>query len=700
MVLSSFSVDGSALIWNGDGEILRLDPWGVNSVRVRASKNNSVEDVQWGLLPLAKIPSEASATITIAADGASAEMIVGELTVKCEATEYENSCAGCVDSRCSLSFWNARGKLLLKEISAGGSLKLHARSYLPISGNSFGITASFKSPSEEHLYGMGEYQQDCIDLKGCTFELAHRNSQASIPFVVSSAGYGFLWNNPAVGSACFAKNRTEWRAQSATQLDYWVTAGNTPRQIESQYANVTGYAPVMPEWGLGFWQCKLRYWNQEQLLEVARGFRQRSIPLDVIVVDFFHWPHLGDFCFDKEFWPDPKAMCDELHEMGIKVMVSVWPQVALKSSNYAYMRANNLLVRAEQGIDVNVMFEEPSQSFDATNPDARKFVWDQCRRNYTDYGVDAFWLDEAEPEYGTYDFSNYRYWAGANQQIGNIYPVEYNKAFYEGQLEIGRHDNIVNLTRCAWVGAQRYGALVWSGDVASTFEAFKAQITCAIHMGMSGIPWFTTDLGGFHDGEINDPSFRELLMRWCAFSCFSPVMRNHGNRSLSQPDGAEKEIIRSRDGRVMSPSGADNEPWSYGTEVEKVFRKYISIRESLRPYLREIFNEAHHDGHPLMRGLFYEFPNDAKAFCISDEYMFGPDFLVAPIVKEGATARTVYLPGDDSTQWVDVNSGESYSGGRTVAVDAPVDVIPLFARNGKDHGLRNVISAFADSRRH
>lgn len=548
-------------------------------------------------------------------------------------------------------------------------------------------TASFQAPRDEHLYGMGEYQQDFMDLKGCSFELAHRNSQASIPFVVSSAGYGFLWNNPSIGSANFSMNRTEWFAQSTPQIDYWVTAGGSPADIMHNYADATGHAPVMPDWGLGFWQCKLRYWNQQQVLDVAHEFKRRGIPLDVIVIDFFHWPHMGDFRFEDEFWPDPKAMCDELHAMGIKVMVSIWPQISLKSENYAYMHANNLLVNAESGIDVGMMFLEPNQFYDATNPEARRFVWEKCKQNYVDKGVDAFWLDEAEPEYGTYDFSNYRYYAGPNQEIGNIYPRDYNRGFFEGQIEEGRQGQIVNLTRCAWVGSQRYASLVWSGDVGSSFEDMRSQITCAIHMGMAGIPWFTTDMGGFHDGRIDSPEFKELLMRWCAFSCFSPVMRNHGDRSLERQDGSCKESIYAADGSPRLPSGAENEPWSYGDQVEAVFKKFISVREALRPYLHELFQTAHESGDPIVRGLFYEFNGDEKSYNISDEYMLGPDLLVAPVTEAEARERQVYLPGDSSVHWTSVKSGASYEGGTRITVEAPIDEIPVFAVEGRDHGL-------------
>ncbi|GAB4004499.1 hypothetical protein GCM10029992_49700 [Glycomyces albus] len=220
----------------------------------------------------------------------------------------------------------------------------------------------------EKLYGMGQYQQDLLDLKGSTFELAHRNSQASVPFVMSSAGYGFLWHNPAIGTAMFAKNRTEWVAEATGQLDYWITAGASPAAISAAYAEATGHAPMMPEYGLGYWQCKLRYWNQEQLLEVAREHRRRGLPLDVIVADFFHWPHMGDFRFEEEFWPDPAAMVAELKEMGVELMVSIWPQIALESENFGLLKKNNLLVRTERGLDVQMGFQGPSMFLDTTNP--------------------------------------------------------------------------------------------------------------------------------------------------------------------------------------------------------------------------------------------------------------------------------------------------------------------------------------------
>ncbi|KFI92627.1 glycosyl hydrolase [Bifidobacterium saguini DSM 23967] len=708
MTQFTLSGDGTALLWTGDGEYLRIEPWGANSVRVRSARMHPVDDTAWALR---ERPDPEGFSIDIDGEADTATVTNGEIVVKARARHWWNGCQGYEAFVCRLSFHRKDGTLLFEETGEGGSLNLRARTYRPITGGDHDVTVSFLAPKDEHLYGMGEYQQDTLDLKGCTLELAHRNSQASVPFVVSSAGYGFLWNNPAIGQVDFAANQTRWNARSSRQLDYWVTAGGTPAQIERQYADATGHAPVMPEWGLGFWQCKLRYWNQEQLLETVRGFKRRGIPLDLVVIDFFHWPRMGDFRFEDEFWPDPKAMCDELHAMGVKLMVSVWPQVALTSENYVELKSRNLLVRPERGEDIAMMAWEPCTFIDATNPATREYVWDKCRRNYADLGVDAFWLDEAEPEYGSYDFENWRYHAGPNEQVGNIYPVEYNRGFYEGQRDMGREGEIVNLTRCAWAGSQRYGALVWSGDVGSTFRDLKAQITCAIHMGMAGIPWFTTDMGGFHNGDIESEEFRELFIRWAQFSCFLPVMRNHGNRSLAAPEhtrdqmtpldkaheailyeeGALKEMVRAKDGTPRFYSGADNEPWSMGEDVERILVKYIRIREAMRPYTRELFDQAHTEGQPLVRGLFYEFPDDPDAADINDEYMFGPDLLVAPVTRAGATSRTVYLPGGPDTTWTNLHDGTTHPGGTRTNADAPLDVIPVYARNNQHHNLTKTI---------
>lgn len=669
--MQSFTTHPDAVEWRGDGETLLVQAWGPNSFRVRAVRVGAIADTDYALLP------PAPASIDIVVDGDTATITNGAITAVLRASAGYSEQLEYHTVGCTVEFLDRDGGTLLRELDRNGSLSLTARAFRPILGGDHTLTASFEARPDEKLYGMGQYQQDFFDLKGCTLELAHRNSQASVPFVLSSAGYGFLWHNPAIGRATFAANRTEWFAESTTQLDYWITAGQTPAQITAAYADATGHAPVMPEYGLGYWQCKLRYWNQEQLLEVAREHKRRGLPLDVIVADFFHWPHMGDYRFDEEFWPDPAAMVAELDEMGIQLMVSVWPQVSVESENYADFKQANLLVKAERGLDLHMAFGGPSAFLDVTNPETRRQFWELCRKNYHDLGVRLFWLDEAEPEYALYDFDNYRYHAGPNVQIGNLYPQHYARAFYEGQVAAGQ-DEVVNLVRCAWAGSQRYGALVWSGDIYSSYETLRRQITAGIHMGIAGIPWFTTDIGGFHQGRVDDPDFRDLLIRWFQFGAFCPVMRMHGDR-------LPYEDVTAADGTPRVRSGAPNELWSFGDDVYQVLAKYVRLRETLRPYLRTVMNEAHEHGQPVMRAMFHEFPDDPTCWDLGDQYMLGSDLLVAPVVEPHATTRRVYLPA--GSRWTDLHTGDVVAGQSWVDAAAPTDVIPVFARSGTHDDL-------------
>ena len=405
---------------------------------------------------------------------------------------------------------------------------------------------------------------------------------------------------------------------------------------------------MMPEYGLGFWQCKLRYQTQEELLEVAREYKRRQIPIDVIVVDFFHWPKQGDWRFDPTYWPDPDAMIAELKEMGIELMVSIWPMVDYKSENFEEMKAKGLLTRVEKGVRIDNVYMGNTIQYDPTNPEAREYVWGKAKKNYYDKGVKIFWLDEAEPEYTVYDFENYRYHLGPNVQIGNVYPAMYAKTFFDGMRAEGQ-ENVVNLLRCAWAGSQKYGALVWSGDIHSTFESLQNQFAAGLNMGLSGIPWWTTDIGGFHGGVTEDPDFQELLVRWFQFGTFCPVMRIHGNRR-------PREEIINKAGEVREGTGADNEVWSFGEKNYEILTKFIGVREKMRDYTRSLMAEAHEKGTPVMRTMFYEFPEDAACWDISDAYMFGSDILVAPIVRPKATSRTVYLPAGAS--WTLANTGD------------------------------------------
>ncbi len=492
--MSFFEACGNSLIFRENGEILKIEAWGKDSFRVRSRFLGDLEDGSIALLE----PELTEVQITI--HEWDAEIRNGNIRAVIDVQRWGR------DGQ--ITFYNQKGEVLLREISNGGALMKKARFYHAKPGGNFSLTVSFESNPEEKLYGMGQYQQETLNLKGCNLELAHRNSQASIPFYVSSLGYGFLWHNAAIGEVHFGLNTTQWTAQSTAQMDYWITAGNTPAEIEEHFANATGKAPMMPEYGLGFWQCKLRYYNQDQVISIAKEYKKRNIPLDVLVIDYYHWPRCGDYRFDEEYFPDPKSMIQQLHDMGIETMVSIWPQIDWRSENYEEMKQEGLLVKSNSGIDIQMLFHGNNVFMDATNPRTRAYVWNKCKQNYADLGIRTFWLDEAEPEFGTYAYDHYRYHAGPVEEIGNIYPREYARTFYEGQKANGQTD-IVNLIRCAWVGSQRYGALVWSGDIMSTYEDFRKQICAGIHMGLCGIPWWTTDIGGFHNGWIESPEFRQ-----------------------------------------------------------------------------------------------------------------------------------------------------------------------------------------------
>jgi len=676
-----FFKNGNSLCYAYDNEKVSIEPWGPDALRIRATCNDRLTENNWALEIQQEVHPQIVIHVDESAHGAGiANMYAGEDHSVYQITN--GNITASFNGNGVITFTNQNGKVLLKEHwqrlkdTPSKSLSRAGREFKAVGGSSFKISARFLPNDEERLFGMGQYQMKYLNMKGCTLELAHRNSQASVPFVLSSEGYGFLWNNPAVGRCIFGKNETEWVAESAKELDYWICACDTPAEIEQHYMACVGKSPMMPDYGMGFWQCKLRYMSQEELLNVARKHKKLGLPMDVIVADFFHWTQQGEYKFDPKAWPDVPAMCKELDEMGIKLMVSVWPTVDPRSENWPEMMEKGMLVRTERGIRTTMQCFGQETFMDPTNPATREFVWSKCKQNYWDKGVRLFWLDEAEPEYTVYDYDQYRYYAGTDREVGNIYPKMYAKTFYDGMKEAGM-ENPMNLLRCAWAGSAKYGALVWSGDIDSTWECFARQIRAGLSMAIAGIPWWTTDTGAFHGASPDDPKFRKLLMRWFEWSTFCPVMRLHGNRNPMH--GFEGDFVS---GVGSFGSGADNEVWSYGEECRKIMTKYLMIRERMRPYIKSVMEDVHEKGNPVIRPLLYDFDKDAAAWSIDDEYMFGPSVLVAPVYMEDATERKVYLPKD--AEWTDAFSGKIYTGGQAITVHAELDEIPVFLRDGAD----------------
>lgn len=671
-----FEKENNVLIARQNGEMLRIEAWGKDSLRVRATMLAAFTDQDWALTESIE---PQNAVVEIGEE----EHWVGDGTVDTRqiASITNGRIKAVVNFRGIITYYRD-GKKFLREYfrSYDGTLSRESRCLKLINrewkgiigGSEFSLNMKLESNDGEKIYGMGQYQQPYMELKGCVLELAQRNSQISVPFAVSNLGYGMLWNNPAVGQVTFGKNYTEWIARSTKQMDYWLTVADAPKQILENYTAVTGRAPMFPEDLMGLWQCKLRYRTQEEVLSVARQYQKEGIKIDQIVIDFFHWTVQGDWKFDEKYWPDPKAMVDELHSMGIKVIVSVWPSVDRKSENFWPMMDRGLLIRTERGAEQTYDYQGDCVEIDVFNPETRKYVWEVCKKNYYDFGIDAFWLDNSEPDYGVYDFDHYRYIAGPALSCSNIYPQMYSRVFYDNMKGLG-DGNVVNLLRCAWAGSQKYGNVVWSGDVPSTFEAFYDQLQAGLNMGLAGIPWWTTDIGGFMTDDVNDPDFRQLLIRWYEFAVYSAVLRMHGDRG---PYNIPPLDTRDWGGGYLH-TGQPNELWSYGEENYRIMKKYYDIRIGLHDYIKALYKEASENGSPLIRTMFYEFPEDAKCWELQDQYMFGSEYLVAPIFHLNEFEREVYLPAGT---WVDTRDGREYEGGQTIRAAAPIDSIPVFKK--------------------
>jgi alpha-D-xyloside xylohydrolase len=638
------------LIWRRGHHVLAVEPWGEDSVRVRAGMHSIVDDLPGALLP----PS------TVDAQVAGGSLTNGLLRV--DVSEEGLLTAVRTDTE----------EVLLREEPA--HFWWPGPRHFDSAGNGvYRIEQRFAAHDDERIYGLGQHSHGRFDQKGMVLELQQRNGEVSIPFAVSSRGYGLLWNSPAIGRVEFAVNGTRWVADRARQLDYWLTAGATPADILRHYADATGHAPRMPGWASGFWQSKLRYPNQAALLEVAGEYARRGLPLSVIVVDYLHWRHLGDWDWDPRSWPDPQGMVSALRSLGVELAVSVWPSVSPLSANYPLMRDEGLLVATSSGAAVHADWPDGESAapigvafYDATDPRARSFVWERLHEHYYKAGVRAFWLDACEPEMRPAHPHNLSYAAGPGAEVANLYPREHARGVFE-HLRAQGETEVLSLVRSAWAGSQRYGAALWSGDIPATFDALAASVRAGLNVAMSGLPWWTTDIGGFHGGDPDDPAFRELVVRWFQFGAFCPLFRLHGHRE-PRTDRAGVGI-----------EGGPNEVWSFGPEAYGAMTALLGVRERLRPYLHAQLRDGESSGLPLLRPVLLEFPGDPPAWDVDDAFMFGRDLLVAPVLRAGAVTREVYLPA--GATWTHTDSGTTFPGGSRVTVDAPLVQIPLFCRD-------------------
>ncbi len=512
--------------------------------------------------------------------------------------------------------------------------------------------------SPEGFYGLGQYQAGVWNYRGESVDVSQENTNIAVPLLVSSNGYGVFWNNTSRTrfNNRFA-NYLYVTSDVADSVDYFFLFGPEMDQVVAEYRQLTGGAPMFGKWAYGFWQCKNRYKSQEELLGVAHKYRELGIPVDNIVQDWFWWNRKGEHVFNSNY-PDPKGMVDDLHRNNFHLMISVWPFFEPGSKEYEYMDQKGWFIDKFK-YDKLPYHRAGMAAYDASNPEARKYYWDLMNKALFSIGIDAWWLDTVEPETeGQQDNIQlgHKLWIGSGDRYVNLYPLLTEQGVYEGQRKASDQKRVFILGRSAFAGSQRAAVTAWSGDVISNFEVFKRQIPAGLNYSLSGLPYWTTDIGGFVIGDPNDPAFRELFIRWFQFGTFSPIFRVHGTRTTDQ-----------------------NELWSYGPEAQKILTSFDRLRYELMPYIYSIARKVTSESYTPMRPLVMDFRSDPQALNIGDQFMFGPAILVNPVTEQGATARHLYLP---NTRWYDFWTGVPASGGKAIDSPAPLDRIPLFVRAG------------------
>ncbi len=514
--------------------------------------------------------------------------------------------------------------------------------------------------SHEGFYGLGQHQAGVWNYRGESVDLSQENTNISIPMLVSSKGYGIFLNN---SSRTRVNNRfvhvTYISSEVADTVDYYFIYGPDFDKIIAGYRELTGTVPLFGRWAYGFWQCKNRYKSQEEITGVAQKYRDLGLPADGIVQDWFWWNRKGEHVFNKNY-PDPKAMVDKLHSLNFHLMISVWPFFEPGSKEYAEMDRRGFFI--DRTKEPHLPYHQLGMAvYDATNPQARKYYWDLMDEYLFKIGVDAWWLDTTEPETEGQEENillGHKLYIGSGDRYANIFPLMTTKAVYEGQRSASDQKRVFILSRSAFSGAQRNSVTAWSGDVLSDWLSFRRQIPAGLNFSVSGLPYWTTDIGGFiSGGDLSDPNFRELFVRWFQFGVFSPVFRVHGTRY--NPD--------------------ENELWSYGAEAGKILLQYDHLRYRLLPYIYSLAWKTTSDNYTPMRPLVMDFRTDVNAQNLGNQFMYGPAFLVSPVTEQGATTRRVYFP---QAKWYDFWTGSATEGGRFADVAAPLDRMPLYVRAG------------------
>jgi alpha-D-xyloside xylohydrolase len=527
-------------------------------------------------------------------------------------------------------------------------------------GASGALRQAFNLKNEDATYGLGQHQVGLMDYRGSTVRLQQANRDVGVPMLVSSGGYGILWNNASVTEVDVAIPQSAYqlvlRSEAGSGIDYDFIYGPELDDVVKGYRALTGAAPMMARWTWGLWQSKERYETQDQLLEVAARHRALKIPLDAVVQDWQYWSKdgWGSHEFDAKRFPDPAGMVKKLHDTNVHTIISVWPRFDLGTANLAE------LDRAGAAFPIaytNVYPEGKGRWYDAYSEAGRTIYWRQIMQRLGSLGFDGWWLDGSEAELGG-EWGQMRHVMtghGPGAEVYNAFPLLHTTAVHDGSKRDIAAKRAFILTRSAYAGQQRNAAITWSGDTHATWDIFAQQIPAGLNFSLSGIPYWSADIGAFFGGKPTDPAYAELFTRWYQFGVFNPMFRVHG-------------------------TGPGKEMWQFPKPTQKILLDYNHLRYRLLPYIYALSWDVTHRSGSMLRPLAMDFRGDHAALNIPDQYMFGKALMVSPVVKPSAALRTVYLPKD--TLWYDFWSGQRHAGGQLIAAKADIATIPVFARAG------------------
>lgn len=575
----------------------------------------------------------------------------------------------------AVSMLDSAGGVILQESAEGR--KMEKATQQGIEGDS--CAQLFDLPADEGIFGLGQHQKGDWNYRlpnaqgtGSSVRLAQANMDVGVPVIASNKGYVILWDNPAITTISAGgpsgTNVVRWYSEFGRAIDYYICYNDgTLDTAFKAYRHLTGEAPLMPKWMLGFWQCKERYASQKEMIDVATRYREMKVPVDGIIQDWQYWTigngNWGSHGFDPARYPDPDQMFKDLKAMNYHTLISVWAKFDLGSANSKELNEKGGMF---EKIERYVSPPGQGQWYNPFVPAGRETYFKQMKEQLLARGTDGWWLDAPEPEINGNGFRQYDTGMGKGYTVYNAYPLMHSKGIYEGQRAATSDKRVVILTRSAYAGQQRNSAITWSGDIGSSWQVLKNQVPAGLNFSMSGIPYWNTDTGGFFgdrntgNATASNPAYQEIFSRWFQFSSFCPMFRVHGSYGDTRPG---KEI------------------WRFAENTQNIMRQYLDLRYRLMPYTYSVAWKVTSESDTFMRPLVMDFPKDPKAVNVGNQYFFGPSILVTPVTTAGATTQAVYLP-KTTGQWTNFWTGAKVDGGQSVDTAAPVETMPLYVKPG------------------